>query len=368
MTRGELKFGGNTVKVWLEINDGEIRASSVRPKESIRFQDFAEKYQTECVSQMKPASQASIKSVLGVINGHFGARKLQDIGTEEIQKFITGNLGSPKTVKNQIGVFRMAWNKARAWGYVKSNPFEFLSLPRRPLVEARCLSVDEVRAIIRKTDGEFRAMLAILAETGMRGGELCGLAREDVDLDARIIRIRRSAFQGKIQTPKTGNAVRTICISGQLAREMKNLWPRNSINTLVSAGTPEAITELNLPITATACANSAKMKPSGAIAMDSFSLFFSTPKSRPWDNGEIVRRLKPVLGTGVGLHSFRHFSASLMASLGVPEHIRRERLGHSQGGITAHYTHSSPEDHRRWAEIIGQACAENGLSRAMGAD
>jgi integrase len=57
-----------------------------------------------------------------------------------------------------------------------------------------------------------------------------------------------------------------------------------------------------------------------------------------------------------------------MASLGVPEHIRRERLGHSSGNVTARYTHSSPEDHRRWAEVIGQACTENGLTMGVGAD
>jgi len=364
MTRGELKFGGNTVKVWLEIEDGEIRASSVRPKESIRFQDFADKYKSEVVSQMKPASQASIKSVLGVLVGHFGARKLGEIGTEDIQRFITGRAGSPKTIKNQIGIFRMAWNKARAWGYVKTNPFEFLSMPRSPLTEARCLSVEEVRAIVQKTDGEFRAMLAILAETGMRGGELCGLAREDVDLDARIIRIRRSAFQGKLQTPKTGNAVRAIRISGQLARELRGyLCGANSINKSASVGTCVDATTRSLP-------TNAGIGMGNILTATVLDLLFPY-KGNPWNNGEIVRRLKPVLGTGVGLHAFRHANISLMASLGVPLHIQKERIGHSSGDITARYTHSSPEDHRKYAEIIGQAlgvCTENVLSRAMGAD
>jgi integrase len=350
MTRGELKFGGNTVKVWLEIEDGEIRASSVRPKESIRFQDFADKYKSEVVSQMKPASQASIKSVLGVLVGHFGARKLGEIGTEDIQRFITGSAGSPKTIKNQIGIFRMCWNKARAWGYVKSNPFEFLSLPRNPLTEARCLSVDEVRAIVRKTDGEFRTMLMILAETGMRGGEIVALAREDVDLDARIIRIRRSAFQGKLQTPKTGNAVRTIPISRALAQTLQ-YFPMETRKTSAESGIGAGRDDQSSISTAPA-------------------LLFPY-KGNPWNNGEIVRRLKPVLGTGVGLHAFRHANKSLMQSLGVPEYIQDERMGHARQGIGARYTHSSPQDHQKYAEIIGQAlgvCTENVLSRAMGAD
>jgi integrase len=347
MKRGTLNFGGSSVQVWLEIEDGEVRASSVRPKQSIKFREFAGKYESEVVPQMKPASQASITSVLGILSKSFGARKLSDIGTEEIQKFVTSSPYSPKTLRNQTGVMRMVWNKARAWGYVKHDPFEFLSMPRQPLTEARSLSIDEVRAIIRKTDEPFKTMLWILAETGIRGGELCGLYRSDVD--ARSIRIARSAFRKQIQTPKTVNAVREIMISGRLAEHLSQV--------------SRAVSRTLLPKDAL---NSAEVATQVSLAD---SLLFSMPDGRPWDNGEIVRRLKPVLGTGVGLHAFRHFNASIMASVGVPEHIRRERLGHSAGNITARYTHSDPSDHSKWSEIIGNAiCTENVQSFAAGAD
>lgn len=336
MTRGELKFGGNTVKVWLEIEDGEVRASSVRPRDSLRFEELAGKYRAEVLPHLKPASQSSIDSVLTGLCRTFGSKSLAKIGTEDIQKFITGSSYSPKTLRNQIGVMRMAWNKARAWGYVRSNPFEFLSMPRQPLADARTLSADEVRAIVRKTDEPFKTMLWILAETGIRGGELCGLYKSDVN--ARTIRIARSAFRKQIQTPKTANAVREIHISGQLAQHLA-CGP-------VGAGRDIASSISTAP-----------------------ALLFSMPDGRPWDNGEIVRRLKPVLGPGVGLHAFRHANKSLMQSLGVPEYLQDERMGHAKSGMGGRYTHSRPEDHRRWAEAIGSAiCTENVQSFAMGAD
>lgn len=349
MTRGELKFGGSTVRVWLEIEDGEVRASSVRPKDSLRFEELADKYRAEVLPQLKPASQSSIDSVLTGLCRTFGSKSLAKIGTEDIQKFITGSSYSPKTLRNQIGVMQMAWNKARAWGYVRSNPFEFLSMPRQPLGKARTLSVEEVRAIIRATPEPFHTMLWILAETGIRGGELCGLYRSDVD--ARTIRIARSAFRKEIQTPKTQNAVREISISGQLARHL------NQFAGAVSPGTGRLREQAGT------------LPPPQEREMSPAELLFAMPDGRPWGNGEIVRRLKPVLGTGVGLHAFRHANASLMASLRVPEHIRRERLGHSAGNVTARYTHSNQDDHRRWAEAIGAAiCTENVQSFAMGAD
>jgi integrase len=361
MTRGELHFGSNTVKVWVDDSGEGITASSNRPLSTMKFREFAGKYEAEVVPQMKPASQASIKSVLGILSKSFGARKLQDIGTEEIQKFVTSSPYSPKTLRNQTGVMRMVWNKARAWGYVKHDPFEFLSMPRQPLTEARTLPVEEVRAIIRKTDEPFKTMLWILAETGIRGGELCGLYRSDVD--ARTIRIARSAFRKQIQTPKTVNAVREIAISGQLARHLSNL----RVGTDCFGDIPTRF-ESSDERSKWDCGRRTDAG-SGSTPDDSHPLLFSMPDGRPWDNGEIVRRLKPVLGTGVGLHAVRHMNKSLMQSLGVPEYLQDERMGHSKKGMGGRYTHSLPEDHRRWAEEIGRAiCTENVLAYGMGAD
>ena len=348
MTRGELHFAGNSVKVWVDDSGEGITASSNRPLSTMKFREFAGKYEAEVVPQMKPASQASIKSVLGILGKSFGARKLQDIGTEEIQKFVTGSAYAPKTLRNQLGVMRMCWTKARAWNYVKHDPFEFLSMPRQPLAEARTLSVEEVRAIIRKTDEPFKTMLWILAETGIRGGELCGLYRSDVD--ARVIRIARSAFRKQIQTPKTVNAVREIAISGRLAQHL------SSLRVIVAEVGPTKAHEPSIEV-ATSGLGVPNAERDSVVARN---LLFSMPDGRPWDNGEIVRRLKPVLGTGVGLHALRHANKSLMQSLGVPEYLQDERMGHSKKGMGGRYTHSDPSDHRKWAEIIGNTiCTEN---------
>ena len=341
MTRGQLQFGGNTVNVWLEIEDGEIRASSVRPKESIRFQDFAGKYEAEILPQLKPASQLSIKSNIRILNETFGKMRLADIGTEDLQKFAGSHPYSPVTVKNRLATMRMIWNKARAWKYVKENPFEFLSFPREQRSEHKVLSAEDMRAIIRKTDEPFKTMLMILAETGLRGGELAGLYRSDIT--EGVISVARSAFRKTIQTPKTENAVRKIAISGQLARKLSSF--AGALGTDLAVGNDH----LMMPD-----------KPSHTAGAR--ELLFPY-KNGPWDNGEITRRL------GIGLHQFRHANKSLMQSLGVPEYIQNERMGHSSGNIGARYTHSLPEDHKKWAEIIGQALStENVLRASAGGD
>ena len=192
-------------------------------------------------------------------------------------------------------------------------------------------------------------MFHILAETGMRGGELCGLFRADVDLDARTIRIGRSAYQGHLQTTKTENADRVIYISSFLAERIKQYT--DSVQSLaVSAGRSPA----------TLVKSSRGVSPQHGQS----DLLFPLPGKLAWDNSDIVLDgLKPIVrAMGIdeermGLHAFRHASKSLMLHLGVPEKYRSERQGHSTGGgkMDMIYAHTDLEHHRMYAEIIGRA-------------
>jgi integrase len=342
MKRGTLTFDGNTVQVWVEMREGGIFASSQRPKEYVKFKTVTDQYLADIVPNFKPASQSSITSIIETLNQTFGQLPLNKIDTERIQQYVTGFQGSPKTLRNLLSVMRMVWRKARAWKYVKENPFEFLSLPRMQKTEARYLSLEEAREIVRKTDGQFRMMLQLCAELGCRGGELVSLMRDDIDLANQIVHIRRSAFRGVLQTPKTTNALRAIHISRTLACNLEFYLTQLDLTRRDWIGPDTTRPDENL--------------------------LFSN-KRKVWSNGEVVRRLKPVLGQRTGLHAFRHMNKSLMQSLGVPEYLQDERMGHARQGIGARYTHSSPEDHKKYAEIIGQTlCTENVLAVAMGAD
>ena len=56
----------------------------------------------------------------------------------------------------------------------------------------------------------------------------------------------------------------------------------------------------------------------------------------------------------LGLHSFRHTVATAMDSLGIPQQIRRQRLGHSGNSVTDIYTHTFTDDERNAAEKLGE--------------
>ena len=56
----------------------------------------------------------------------------------------------------------------------------------------------------------------------------------------------------------------------------------------------------------------------------------------------------------LGLHSFRHTNATAMDSLGIPQQIRKLRLGHSRNSVTENYTHTFTQDEREAAEKLGE--------------
>src|ERR1700674_658627 len=99
---------------------------------------------------------------------------------------------------------RMVWKTARAWGYVTHNPFEkgLLILPRRGLTRKTTLTSEQARAVIRLAVEPYRSLFWIIAETGIRGGEVCGLFTEDVDLARQFIHVKRSAWRAQLQNPK----------------------------------------------------------------------------------------------------------------------------------------------------------------------
>jgi integrase len=171
----------------------------------------------------------------------------------------------------------------------------------------------------------YKTMFWIVAETGMRGGELCGLGVSDVDLDACIVKVRRSAWRGKLQSPKTDTAIRHFPISPNLAahiRQYLNTEPR---------GNPDG-------------------------------LLFCTRTGKPLDNYNLVTwQLKPLLKQigitdtrRMGLHAFRHCNATELDRMGAPIKVRQDRLGHADSATTFGYTHAASEDHRRVAAELGR--------------
>jgi integrase len=86
-----------------------------------------------------------------------------------------------------------------AWGYVAHDPFDGLVLPKRGLVQTFTFSLDEIKCILDAASEPYKTFYAILAETGIRGGEICALRVRDLDLEDAVIYVRQSVWRGQLQ-------------------------------------------------------------------------------------------------------------------------------------------------------------------------
>ena len=317
----------------LEQRLAEVNSVTYRPKHVITFNEFVERWKKSVLPQHKPSSQSSERAHLTRLLPFFGVMSLSDISLEMMQRWVSEQTCAPKTTRNYIATMRILWQTAKAWGYVSHDPFDGLRLPKRGLVVKPRFTAQQGRDIIRMASEPYKTMFWIVAETGIRGGELCGLGVSDVDLQNSIIKVWRSAWRGTLQTPKTNNAVRHFPISLNLAAHIRQYLETNW-----------------------------KANPDG--------LLFCTRTGKPLDNYNIVTwQLKPLIESigitdtkRMGLHAFRHCNATELDRMGAPIKVRQDRLGHADSETTFGYTHAESADHRRVADELGRIFDPNMLT------
>jgi integrase len=215
---------------------------------------------------------------------------------------------------------RLIWDAAVAQGYVD----RVLPKPRLPRVSRkvpRYFRLEDAAKIIAHSQGEHRLFYWLAAETGLRAGEIAGLRVSDVESDR--ITVSQSVWHGRIQAPKTDNALRTIAVSPQLGALLLEQTERQQGK--------------------------------------GHDLLFSSSTGNPWDASLFRRRkLKPLLHSlqvrEAGFHGFRHFNASLLSSLRIPLKVIQERLGHaSAGSLTLDvYTHAEWDENVEAAQLAGE--------------
>lgn len=306
----------------LEARLSTINSPTYRARPTAAFADFANRWDATVLSQHKPSTQSSIRSQFRRwLLPALGTCALKDLDGQRIQAFVSECNTNPKTIRNLVATLRMMWNSARAWGYVAHDPFDGVVLPKRGLIHTFTLSLQEIRDVVRLACEPYRTFYMILAETGIRGGEICALRVEDLDLENAVIHVRQSVWRGKLQTVKSRKGNRRFPISAQLVEHLRGFlrtWRPNALG-----------------------------------------LLFATSNGTPWDHSLVRKRkfhplLKKLGIPQCGFHAFRHGNATLLDQIGTPMAVRLNRLGHGEPQTTMGYTHVVTADERRTAEELGK--------------
>lgn len=132
-----------------------------------------------------------------------GKIKLTALNATQIQTFyndLQREQGlSPKTIKNVHGILHKALDQAVKLRYIGLNPADACTLPRMEKKEIKPLSEDEIAAFLREiAEGEpLRNLFTVALFTGMREGEICGLAWDAVNFIDGTITVRQQLCKEK---------------------------------------------------------------------------------------------------------------------------------------------------------------------------
>jgi integrase len=169
--------------------------------------------------------------------------------------------------------------------------------------EAPCFTPEEMTEIISESEGADKVYYATASETGARSGELNGIEITDIDFIRNQIHIRRSVYDGEVQTPKTQNAYRVVDVQPWLIKLIKQ-----------------------------------------HIGDRKTGLLFMNKRGQALRNTTVLRRhLHPLLKKlGIkkcGMHAFRHGRVSYLVEQGVSRDIIRAWIGHGSDAMIERYLH-----------------------------
>jgi integrase len=260
------------------------------------------------------------------LNPYLGRVLLTKLGPEHVQRMIntlvTKDLG-PNTIRNIRAVLRRALNQALRWRLVTFNAASLAEIPRIEQEEMSALDEQQARALLRTLKGErLEVLYRVGLSLGLRRGEILGLRWIDVDFERATLSVaqtlQRTKAKGLIfSTPKTKGSVRTIPMPRVLLAALKLHKERQDQEGVEN--------------------------PHGLV-------FIST-KGTPLDPDDITHRFKAFvkaagLPVDIHFHSLRHSCATLLLAQGVPMHVVKDILGHSQISTTMRYAHPTEQTMR----------------------
>jgi integrase len=317
-------------------------------KSATPFKIFAERWQEEILIHKKASTQAAMKSHIStLLIPEFGKLAIGDVDSERVQSFLNRQVGkmAAKSIKNVWTTLKVMWNSAIPWKYVSGELRVELPKERKKL-RMRCYTADEVKRILANSNKAEQIFFWLAVETGARVGELIALRTSDVDVKNMCLTIDKALWNGEEDAPKTEAGNRCVCLSSRLSAVLMEFLADREDGYLFQTSEGTAWDASNVLVRKV----NKILEGLEIPKVDLTLLAKIIGKDRNVEDA--TRREKRACSAG--MHTFRHTNATAMDSLGIPNQIRKQRLGHRGSDITESYTHTFTQDERAAAEKLGE--------------
>jgi len=215
-----------------------LNSALVEKKNTIKVELF-EKYAADYLKSIDHHKTyweyaARVKKIVA----YFKDRDIREIQVSELRIWLDSFTElSPKTVSMYKSNCKSIFDMAIENEVMDKNPFVHIISRRSNMIVKDAIfpfSQEEVLALLGKAKEDLKIYLAIAFFAGMRAGEILGLQLSDIDLNNKIIYIKRGLSKGRISTPKTLTSIRSVPILDALipylkmqiqnSRVAKSLW------------------------------------------------------------------------------------------------------------------------------------------------
>lgn len=190
---------------------------------------------------------------------------------------------SPKTIRNAHGLLAAVLSELRPDLHLNT------VMPQRQKPGIKIPTEEEISQLIKAACPEMQAAILIAAQMGLRRGEICALTVGDCDFEHNLLRVNKSIVytpdnRWEIKAPKSEAGYRTLEMTAGVSRLLNSFSGSGPLLGL----NPNMVTRR-----------------------------FQRLQEKCF--GQVRFRF----------HDLRHYNASVMLSLGVPNKYAMERMGHA---------------------------------------
>ena len=233
-------------------------------------------------------SPSTVRSYLGIRKrlGIIEAIRVDQLTSADLQHWVStlSTEISPKSVKNAYSLVLSAIS-------LYSERVYHVTLPARQPLQYNVPTDDEVQKLMDEARPDLKLAIALAAVGTLRRGEICALKHKDVFRDFKVIYVHTDMVLDKDnhwihkEMPKTSDSVRRVLLPDEVL-------------DMIEEGEPEDYVVPSTP----------------AAISDAFG------------------RLRNRLGLKCRFHDLRHYAASILHAIGMPDQYIMERGGWSTDG------------------------------------
>ena len=282
----------------------------------------------------------------GIAKDPLGDRPLKKVTVKAVDDFygrLTKRSLSPATIQRYHALLNAAFQQGLAWGWTPTNTVRLATPPSVPRMPRKIPSPQIVAAILREAEAsrnpENHLAFRLLATTGARRGEICGLRWNAVDLDRARFSIREAIAHvatGELEhkDPKS-HQIREVAID---ARTVELLRGQHSDQLQFIADIRSALTD------------------------DAFvlaDLITDPTGSTPIPPNRLTQAFRRITervpgAKHVRLHDLRHWFASTQLDAGEPLPAVAARIGDNVETLAKVYAHKGCRGDDEAANAIAQ--------------